>query len=203
VTSPANESLTAGHRPHVMPWWLGPLLVNPLRRLFMDPQALLGPLVSPGDTVLEIGPGYGFFTHFLAEAVGQNGRVVCVDVQPQMLRALERRLEDRGLRARVETRLCSETDLAIGDLDTSIDLVVAIHVVHEMSAPAAALSQMAGALRKGGQLFLMEPACHCPQDVFRAELACLEKAGLRRNDGAANGGARRQAAVFHRPPVIP
>ena len=206
MTSPASpashrldEPLPSGHRPHVMPWWLGPLLVNPLRRLTTDPKALLAPLVKLGDTALENGPGYGFFTRFLAEAVGQDGRVVCVDVQPQMLRGLERRLDRFRLRGRVETRQCSTSDLGVEDLDASVDLVVAVNVVHEMSRPAAALAQMAGTLRSGGRLLLVEPRGHCPTDVFRAELRWLEQAGLRRIEQPQRTQARGQAATFLRP----
>jgi hypothetical protein len=46
----------------VCPWWLGYLLVNPLRRLVQNPVALLQPYVAEGMTVLEPGPGMGFFT---------------------------------------------------------------------------------------------------------------------------------------------
>ena len=49
-----------GHR--VCPWWLGYLLASPLRRLLQDPAAVIKPYVRGGMTVLEPGPGMGFFT---------------------------------------------------------------------------------------------------------------------------------------------
>jgi protein-L-isoaspartate O-methyltransferase len=66
--------------PHVCPWWVGYLLVSPLRRFFQDPGEVLGPHVREGMTVLEIGPGMGYFSLPLARLVGKEGRVLCVDV---------------------------------------------------------------------------------------------------------------------------
>jgi len=50
----------------VCPWWLGYLLASPLRRLLQDPAAIVGPYVREGMTVLEPGPGMGFFTLAMA-----------------------------------------------------------------------------------------------------------------------------------------
>jgi len=75
----------------VCPWWLGYLLASPVRRLLQDPRKLLGPYVREGMTVLEPGPGMGFFTLEIARLVGPSGRVVAVDIQPRMLSSLRRR----------------------------------------------------------------------------------------------------------------
>jgi hypothetical protein len=55
---------------HVFPWWCGYLLANPQRRLGQNPRAILQPFVTSGMTVLEPGPGVGFFT--LDPATGQR-----------------------------------------------------------------------------------------------------------------------------------
>jgi SAM-dependent methyltransferase len=77
----------------VCPWWLGHVLINPLRRLWQDPRKILAPFVREGMTVLEPGPGMGFFTLELARLVGPSGRVVALDVQSKMLDRLKRRAE--------------------------------------------------------------------------------------------------------------
>lgn len=82
---------------HVCPWWIGYFLASPIRRISFDPRKILAPFVSEGMTVLEPGPGMGFFTLELARAVGPKGRVVAVDVQAKMLAALERRARRAGL----------------------------------------------------------------------------------------------------------
>ena len=48
-------------------------------------------------TVLEPGPGMGFFTLELARIVGPEGRVVAVDVQPKMVEGLQKRARRAGL----------------------------------------------------------------------------------------------------------
>ena len=194
----ANEALPAGHRPHVVPWWLGPLLASPIRRLRENPERLVASFVRPGDKVLEVGPGMGFFTVPLARGVGEQGRVVCVDLQPRMLRGLSRRLEKRGLARRVAIRQCGADSLGIADFDGSMDLVLAIHVVHEMQAPVVAFQEMARALRSGGRLLLLEPAGHCPERVFQAELDWAARAGLARIGDPEHVRARDHKALFEK-----
>jgi ubiquinone/menaquinone biosynthesis C-methylase UbiE len=182
-----------------MPWWLGPLLASPVRRLLEKPERLVASLVAPGDRVLEVGPGMGFFTVPLARAVGERGRVVSVDVQPRMLRSLSRRVERRGLADRVAVRPCTTESLGVGDLDGTMDLALAIHVVHEMGAPEVAFREMAGALRAGGRLLLLEPAGHCPEAVFRAELEWAARAGLSRIRDPERVRPRDHKALFEKP----
>ena len=75
----------------VCPWWLGYFLLSPFRRLGQNPENILAPFVQDGMTVLEPGPGMGFFTLELSRKVGASGRVVAVDIQPRMLDRLKRR----------------------------------------------------------------------------------------------------------------
>ena len=41
--------------PHVCPWWGGYFIDNPLRRLFHNPEKIVGPYVQPGMTVMDVG----------------------------------------------------------------------------------------------------------------------------------------------------
>ncbi|MFY9643515.1 MAG: hypothetical protein WCD20_15720 [Rhodomicrobium sp.] len=68
----------AKHR--VCPWWMGYLLASPIRKWWQDPARILSPYVRAGMTVLEPGPGMGFFTLEIARLVGPSGRLVAVDV---------------------------------------------------------------------------------------------------------------------------
>lgn len=98
----------------VCPWWLGYFLINPFRRWRQDPGKIVAPYVREGMTVLEPGPGMGFFTLELAERVGPAGRVIAVDIQSKMLEKLKRRAAKRGVLERVETRLAGPESMAIG-----------------------------------------------------------------------------------------
>lgn len=163
----------------VAPWWVGYLLLTPARHWFQNPRRILRPHVKPGQTVLEVGPGMGFFTLPLAEMVGVDGRVVGVDCQERMLDTLHRRAERHGLADRVETRVCRDESLQIGDLGRQVDLVLAFNVVHEASDPERMVGEMARSLRPGGRLFLSEPRGHVGSDLFLWEYGLCREAGLR------------------------
>jgi len=163
---------------HVCPWWLGPLLASPLRRMMEDPGKILAPYVDEGMTVLEPGPGMGFFTLEIARRVGPSGRIVAVDIQPRMLSGLERRARRAGLAERIECRLGRGTELGVGDLRGAVDLIVAFAVVHELPDAGAFFRESAAALKPGGRLLFVEPAGPVGEELFTAELQAAEKAGL-------------------------
>src|SRR5512136_1936243 len=117
---------------HVCPWWLGYVLVSPLRRLWQRPDQILAPYVGEGMVVLEPGCGMGFFTLDLARIVGPRGRVVAVDVQERMLAGLRRRAGKAGLSDRIEARLAQPETLGVADLVGLVDVALALHVVHEV-----------------------------------------------------------------------
>ncbi|HUI43252.1 MAG TPA: methyltransferase domain-containing protein [Terriglobia bacterium] len=161
----------------VCPWWLGYLLASPLRRVFDNPARLLAPYVRPGMTVLEPGPGMGFFTLELARLVGPSGRVIAVDVQTRMLEGLKRRARRAGLADRIEARLTNPDSLGIGDL-SSIDFILAFAVVHELPSPSLFFAEAARVLAAGGCLLLAEPKGHVRPAMFDDELQAAAHAGL-------------------------
>lgn len=169
----------------VCPWWLGPLLASPLRRLLQDPARILAPHVREGMTVLEPGPGMGFFTLEAARRVGTQGRVVAVDLQQRMLDGLRRRAARAGLLPRIELRLATEASLGVEDLAGKVDLALAFAMVHELPDPGRFFEEVRRALAPGGLLLLAEPTGHVSGADFEATLALAERAGLRRGPGPA------------------
>jgi ubiquinone/menaquinone biosynthesis C-methylase UbiE len=162
----------------VCPWWIGYFLVSPLRRALQNPAQILAPYVRDGMTVLEPGPGMGFFTLDLARLVGPSGRVVAVDVQSRMLDALRRRAAKAGLAERVTTRLAQAGSLGVGDLAGRADFVLAFAVVHELPSAPIFFAEAAASLRPGGALLLAEPTGHVSADAFAGELQAAAAAGL-------------------------
>ncbi len=174
----------------VCPWWLGYFLLNPLRRLRQDPAAILAPHVRPGMTVLEPGPGMGFFTLELARRVGESGRVIVVDIQERMLAALRRRAARAGLTGRVETRLARGAALGIDDLAGAVDCILAFAVVHELPDQAAFFAQVARTLKPSGRLLISEPRLHVSQSHFDATVRAAQAAGLREEGRPAIAASR-------------
>ena len=169
----------------VCPWGLGYLLVSPLRRLAQNPAALLAPYLSQGMTVLEPGPGMGFFTLEMARRVGASGRVVVVDIQSKMLDGLRRRARKAGVLDRIDARVVSKDGMALGDLAGKVDFALAFAMVHELPDQARFFAETAAALRPGAKLLLAEPAGHVTPEGFAATLAQAAKAGLRVEPGPA------------------
>src|SRR3954447_5970259 len=67
-----------------------PWLTRESREREEDCKTLLAALkVKPGDTVCDMGCGNGFYTLKLAKLVGKDGRVIAVDIQPEMLELLK------------------------------------------------------------------------------------------------------------------
>jgi ubiquinone/menaquinone biosynthesis C-methylase UbiE len=166
---------------HVCPWWVGYFLASAIGRWMQNPDELTAPYVTPGMTVLEPGPGMGFFTLPLARRVG-SGRVIAVDIQPRMLQSLRRRAEKAGLKQRIEMRLARADSLGVDDLKGTVDFILAVAVVHEMPSAESFFNETAAALKPGGQLLLAEPSGHVKPAKFAEELEFARRAGLTEKD---------------------
>ncbi len=117
------------------------------------PDAVVDSLdLASDDHVADIGAGTGYFTTRLARRVRQ-GVVYAVDVQPEMLDMLERRLDREGIR-NVELVLGAPDDpnLSAG----SVDLVLIVDAYHEFGYPREMLEAIHHALVPGGRLVLVE-----------------------------------------------
>jgi len=167
------------------PWWLGYGLLSPIRRLREDPSEALSPFIRDGMIVLEPGPGMGFFTLEAARLVGPSGRVVAVDLQPRMLAVLARRAARAGLGDRIETRTARPETLGVADLAGKVNVVLALHVVHELPDAGVFFAEASDTLKPGGALLLAEPKGHVSEAEFGASVAAAERAGLRRGGGVA------------------
>ncbi len=117
---------------HVCPWWIGYLLLNPLRRLAQNPQKMLAPYIEPGSIALDVGCAMGFFSLDMARMVGAEGKVVCVDLQQKMIDSLVRRATKAGVIDRIDPRVCDRSGLGLEDLGGTVDFALAFALVHEV-----------------------------------------------------------------------
>jgi ubiquinone/menaquinone biosynthesis C-methylase UbiE len=108
---------------------------------------------EPGERVLEIGPGTGYYTLDLAEWVGDDGRIEIFDLQREMLLHTMRRATERGI-GNVHPRRGDATALPYED--ASVDAVVLTAVLGEIPDRDAALAEIARVLRPGGRLVVGE-----------------------------------------------
>jgi ubiquinone/menaquinone biosynthesis C-methylase UbiE len=150
-------------------------LTTPLRRLISDPKRILRGLVAEGDHALDLGCGPGFFTLPMAEMVGPAGTVTAVDLQAEMLEMLKKRAERRGLAARIHLQRCAAD--SIGEIEPA-DFALAFHMVHEVPDVARFMGEVAGALKPGGRLLLVEPKGHVSPDAFERTEALAAATGM-------------------------
>jgi len=110
--------------------------------------------VKPGQVACDLGCGNGYHALPLAEMVGDKGKVLCVDIQPEMLALLKRRAKKANLLGRIEPILATATDPRLPP--RSVDLVLMVDVYHEISHPARVLGHVREALKPGGRVVFVE-----------------------------------------------
>lgn len=108
--------------------------------------------LDPDDVVADIGAGSGYFTFLLAPLV-PDGKVLAVDIQPEMLKFIEgkKKLEKAP---NVETVLGTIEDVNLPD--DSVDLVILVDAYHEFSHPREMAESIVEGLRPGGRLVFLE-----------------------------------------------
>ncbi len=163
---------------HLCPVWAGYFLANRLRRFVQNPYRILRPYVRPKMTVLDVGSAMGFFSLPMAEMVGPDGKVVCVDVQPKMLEVLRRRAARAGLADRIETHVSAADSLGLQGYNNAFDFALAFTVLHEVGNQANFLREICRVLKPGAALLLTEPIKHVNQVEFDRTVSLALKEGL-------------------------
>lgn len=144
-----------------------PWLERAERELEENPRKAIGLLeLKPGMVVADVGAGSGYYTYLLSRAVGPDGKVYATDIQPGMLRLLERKLASRKI-TNVETLLATETDPKLPE--ACCDLILMVDVYHEFSQPQAMLRKLKSALKPAGRLVLLEFRKEDPDVPIREE----------------------------------
>jgi ubiquinone/menaquinone biosynthesis C-methylase UbiE len=122
-----------------------PLITRARLREILEPR--------PGERLLEIGPGTGYYTLELAAWVGDQGAIEILDIQQQMLDHTIRAARERGLWNVNPTRGDAQE---LGWDEDSFDAAILITVLGEIPDQDAALREIARVLRPGGRLIVGE-----------------------------------------------
>ena len=133
----------------------GWLMASSLRKLVFDPQRTLeGARLQAGEVVLEVGCGTGFFTVPAAQLVGEQGKVIALDVMVGYLEEVAARVARAGLQ-NVELLRRDALDTGLGD--KCVDTVLLFGVIPFPSLPLRELlPEMHRVLRPGGGLALWQ-----------------------------------------------
>ena len=109
-------------------------------------------MIGTDDVVADIGAGLGYISFQMARYV-EDGKVVAVDVQPEMLALLEAERDKYGVK-NIETVLGTESDPNLPE--QSIDMAVMFDAYHEFAYPREMMEGIVKALKPGGQVLLAE-----------------------------------------------
>ncbi|MDG1874137.1 MAG: class I SAM-dependent methyltransferase [Mariniblastus sp.] len=109
--------------------------------------------LKPGMTVCDMGCGNGFHALQIAKMLGDQGQVVGVDVQPEMLGFMRERAEEDGIE-NVIPILGSYHNPRLPP--NAIDLVLMVDVYHEFSHPEQMLRSIRKSLKPDGLVVLVE-----------------------------------------------
>jgi precorrin-6B methylase 2 len=139
---------------HVMGHLGAGWLERPTREQEERTDLLLAALdLQPGEVAADIGAGTGYFSLPMARAVGDAGRVLAVDIQPEMLAIIERRMLAEDL-FNIEMILATETDPRLPPGE--VDLVLLVDAYHEFSHPLEVMIAVAKSLSARGRVVLVE-----------------------------------------------
>lgn len=127
---------------------------NPERAAWQKPDHVIALMaIRPGMTVVDLGAGTGFFEPPLAAAVGASGKVLALDVEPNMIEHLKSRAAAEGL-TQVEAKVVAADDpgLAPG----SVDRVLIVNTWHHIDDRGAYSGKLRAALRPGGSIWVVD-----------------------------------------------
>ena len=108
--------------------------------------------VKPGMFIADIGAGSGYHSVLLSKMVG-NGKVFAIDVEPEMIAYLNKRIKHEKL-SRIVPVLSTEQKVSLAE--NAIDMMLLVDVYHEFSYPYEMALSMRSALKPGGKLVLVE-----------------------------------------------
>jgi ubiquinone/menaquinone biosynthesis C-methylase UbiE len=141
------------HRLHGDPTAYVAALEDPARDAYQKPHEVIEALaLRPGEHVADIGAGSGYFALRLAHHVGPQGHVYAVDISPDMVRHLNQRIAEAGLR-NISTILASPNDPL---LPRPVDRFFFANVWHHIEDQAGYLARMKKLLAPGGQIVMID-----------------------------------------------
>jgi ubiquinone/menaquinone biosynthesis C-methylase UbiE len=150
-------------------------LDNGLRRWLQNPQKLLGPYVTEGMTVLDVGCGPGFFSVEMARMVGKSGRVIASDLQEGMLQIVKGKIMGTELEERILLHKCGEKNIGVSE---PVDFVLLFYMVHEVPDKEHLFSEIRTILKQDGQVLIVEPPFHVSRPAFEETVRIAGDAGF-------------------------
>lgn len=124
---------------------------------FINPQKILAQIeLEPGTVAADFGCGSGYFSVPLSKAVGEGGKVYCLDVLPSALETVESKKNSESLNNLFTKRANFEKDGGSGFEDKSLDLAVVKDVLFQNKDHGTIIKEAFRTLKENGKLLLIE-----------------------------------------------
>ena len=115
-------------------------------------KLLMNMNIKPDDAIADIGAGSGYHVFKMAK-IAQNGLVYAVDIQDEMLDELRKNKIEGNINNVAVTK---GSEKSINLPENSVDKVLMVDVYHEFSYPKEMIASIKKALRKDGEIYLIE-----------------------------------------------
>jgi SAM-dependent methyltransferase/predicted peroxiredoxin len=176
------------------------------REVFAKRKEILEAIkLKPTDVVADIGAGTGLFTRLFASSLGQEGRVIAVDIAQKFLDHIEVTCREQNLR-NVETVLCKDDSTELPP--ESVDVAFICDTYHHFEFPQKTMTSLLKALKPGGRVILIDfrrvegessdwtmDHVRAGQEVFEAEVL---ESGFRKADEIKDLLKENYMVVFER-----
>ena len=136
--------------------------------------------IKTNDTIADIGAGSGYHVFRMAH-IAKKGMVYAVDIQPEMLMAIENIKETSKLK-NIKTILGSEQSVYLPE--NSVDKILMVDVYHEFSFPIEMITSIKSALKPEGELFLIEYRAEDPNVPIKKIHKMSEKQAIKEMNAA-------------------
>lgn len=144
-----------------------PWLVRESREREEDCSTLLKILkIKTGQTICDMGSGNGFYTIKLAKLVGPEGKILAVEIQPEMLYLLRKHAEEEKV-TNIQPILGTVADPKLPE--GSLDMILCVDVYHEFDHPIEMLAAMRKSLKPDGRMVLVEFRTEDPKVPIKPE----------------------------------
>lgn len=142
------------HMPRLDPEAYIAMLENPERDMEQKPNEVIAAMdIREGETIADIGAGSGYFAFRFASHVGSKGRVYAVDIDPDMIIHMNRKIRNTKFE-NVATVLSTPDDPLLAN--NSIDRFFICNTWHHVGDRPAYLEKMKAMLRPGGRIVIID-----------------------------------------------
>ncbi len=150
----ASSHDATSHHPFDDPAYWSTVFDDPARATWQRPQELVAALrLRPGDRVADLGAGTGYFSRLLSEAVGRDGTVFAVELEPNLVTYLRDRAEREGTRNVVPVLASADDPRLPAGL---IDAVLVVDTYHHLDDRLAYFQNLRRALTRSGRIAIVD-----------------------------------------------